>query len=146
MRTYVVQRGDSPASIAARDDMAGCPKCARELVLANRHKQSVVRPNGFITFVELRVGEVLALPDSWFNGEHDARPPAYFKRLPHADGVTPGALGDVPAPAPGLSTGTLIGIATAGVVVLGGVAYVATTLWPIGRKLRRTLRREAYTP
>ncbi|HEY6358264.1 MAG TPA: hypothetical protein VIX35_08460 [Vicinamibacterales bacterium] len=95
MRTHVVLEGDSPASIAIR--YAGCPKCARDLTgSTNPHKRTVVFPNGFETFASIAPGEVLNLPDSWFDGTHDARPPAYFKRLPHADGVTPGTLGDFP--------------------------------------------------
>jgi hypothetical protein len=91
MKTYVVQPGDSPASIAAKPEMAGCPKCARDLVLiANPHKETVTFPNGFVTFKELHVGEVLNLPDKWFNGELDQMPPSYFAALPYADGVTPG--------------------------------------------------------
>lgn len=95
MRTYVVQRGDSPASIAAKDEHAGCPKCATALVTANPGKASVELPNGYKTFKELRVGETIFLPDEWFDGRHDARPPSYFKALPSADGVTYG-VGDPP--------------------------------------------------
>jgi hypothetical protein len=90
VREYVVQPGDSPASIAAKDEHAGCPKCAKDLIDANRHKASVTYPNGFRTFRELRAGERLLLPDSWFNGELDRRPQAYFNSLPRHDGVTPG--------------------------------------------------------
>jgi hypothetical protein len=93
MRTYVVQRGDSPASIAARADMAGCPKCACELARTNPHKSAVRKPNGFLTFRELVVGETLHLPDEWFHPARDRLPPTYYQILPHADGVTPGALG-----------------------------------------------------
>lgn len=93
MREYVVQVGDSPASIAARDDMAGCPRCAIDLVRANAHKESAVHPNGFATFKELRAGEKLNLPDKWFNGDLESRPRAYFAALPHYDGVTPGKFG-----------------------------------------------------
>lgn len=79
--------------------MAGCPRCARDLIAVNAHKQAVTHPNGFRSFKELRVGEKLRLPDRWFNGELDKMPPAYFASLPHHDGVTPGvhgvgALGD----------------------------------------------------
>jgi len=87
VRQYVVQHGDSPASISAR--FGGCPKCARDLVAANPHKKSRTYPNGFLTFEELRVGEVLNLPDIWFD-DNDQRPPEYFQSLPYADGVTPG--------------------------------------------------------
>jgi len=93
VRTYVVQLGDSPASIAARDDMAGCPKCSHALIAANPHKDTVVYPNGFRTFKELRAGEVLNLPEAWFDGSMDALPPSYFAALPYADGVTPGTPG-----------------------------------------------------
>lgn len=76
------------------DQHAGCPKCARDLVLANPHKESVRMPNGFLTFRDLRVGERLWLPDKWFSAEFERLPPAYFKSLPSADGVTPSTLGD----------------------------------------------------
>src|ERR1700690_2260859 len=87
-RQYVVEPGDSPAKIAIK--FAGCPKCGSALAKNNPQKATVTYPNGFVTFKELRVGEVLNLPDSWFNGEHDALPPEYFKSLPYADGVTLG--------------------------------------------------------
>lgn len=89
MRTYVVQPGDSPASIATRDDMAGCPRCARDLIAANPHKCTRTLPNGYITFEELRVGETINLPDKWFDGTLDRMPPSYFASLPHPDGITP---------------------------------------------------------
>lgn len=92
MRTYVVQPGDSPGSIAAR--FAGCPKCAgADLPGANPHKPTVTYPNGFRTFRTLDVGETISLPDKWFDGSLDSRPPAYFQALPYADGVTPSPLG-----------------------------------------------------
>jgi hypothetical protein len=97
MQTYVVRAGDSPALIAALH--AGCPKCAVDLVRANPHKPSVTMPNGFSTFRDLRAGEVLNLPDKWFNGQLEGLPPTYFAALPYADGVTRGsigALGDYP--------------------------------------------------
>ena len=94
MRTYVVQEGDTPAGIASRDEMAGCPKCAVDLVAANPNKPTVTYPNGFKTFRELRVGETLNLPDKWFDGTLDSRPTAYFAALAYADGVTPSTLGD----------------------------------------------------
>lgn len=93
MRTYVVKPGDSPASIAARDDMAGCPKCSIELPRANPGRPTVVRPNGFVTFLELRVGETINLPDEWFDPAREQLPPTYYKILPHPDGVTRGSLG-----------------------------------------------------
>jgi hypothetical protein len=69
------------------------------LIAANPHKETVVFPNGFVTFKELRVGETLHLPDKWWSKEFDELPPSYFAALPHPDGVTPpksiaGALGD----------------------------------------------------
>ena len=82
MRQYVVQPGDSPAKIASRSDMAGCPKCAADLVAANPQKQAVRYPNGFVTFKDLHVGEVLNIPDKWSNGTLDALPKAYFDNLP----------------------------------------------------------------
>jgi len=90
VRVYEVQPGDTPASIAAQDAMAGCPKCSRDLVVVNPHKETVTYPNGFVTFKELRAGEKLNLPEKWFNGELDKLPPSYFAALPYADGVTPG--------------------------------------------------------
>jgi hypothetical protein len=93
VRVYVVQPGDTPAKIASREDMAGCPKCARDLVAVNRHKPSVTMPNGFVTFQDLRPGERLWIPDKWSSPEFDRLPPAYFKALPHHDGVTRSSLG-----------------------------------------------------
>lgn len=77
--------------------MAGCPKCAIDLVLANPHKPTVVHPNGFKTFREMTVGERLVLPEKWFDGTLDDRPPAYFAALPYHDGMTPSTLGDAAA-------------------------------------------------
>lgn len=93
MRQYVVQPGDSPASIAARPDMAGCPKCSVDLIKSNPHKPAAVLPNGFVTFRSLVPGEVLNLPEKWFDGTLDMRPRAYFAALPFSDGVTPSTLG-----------------------------------------------------
>jgi hypothetical protein len=93
MRTYVVQPGDSPASIAARDAMAGCPKCAIELPRVNAHKPAVILPNGFVTFEGLAAGETLNLPDTWFHPAREQLPPAYYRILPHPNGVTRGSLG-----------------------------------------------------
>jgi len=73
--------------------MAGCPKCAVDLVRANPHKKAKRLPNGFLTFEELRVGEKLRLPEKWFNGELDRRPKAYFAALPYHDGVKTSSLG-----------------------------------------------------
>lgn len=114
MHLYEVQAGDTPASIAAVH--AGCPKCARDLIASNAHKAVVVHPNGFTTFRELRAGEKLRLPDKWFNGELDRRPPAYFAALPYADGVTPSTLGDAAAGV--LGTFAALDIATAAVTAL----------------------------
>lgn len=91
MREYIVQPGDTPASIAI--EHAGCPKCSIDLVRAAPHKAVVVYPNGYRTFKELRAGEKLTLPEKWFTPEFDALPPAYFAALPHPDGVTPSKLG-----------------------------------------------------
>ena len=90
MREYVVKYGDSPASIAAQDHHAGCPKCAKTLIEANSHLPTVTYPNGFKTFLELHVGQRLLLPDAWFDGTLDAQPQSYFNSLPRHDGVTPG--------------------------------------------------------
>jgi hypothetical protein len=88
MKNYTVKQGDSPARIAI--EYAGCPRCARDLIAANKHKPTVRHPNGYETFQDLRAGEKLNLPDKWFNGELDLRPRAYFAALPHHDGVTAG--------------------------------------------------------
>jgi len=93
MRTYVVQEGDTPASIAAQPSMAGCPKCSRDILAVNKHKKTVTLPNGYETFRELRAGERINLPDKWFDGSLDRRPQAYFAALPYADGRTPSTLG-----------------------------------------------------
>jgi hypothetical protein len=93
VRTYVVKPGDSPASIAAQDSMAGCPKCSIELPRVNRNKPAIVHLNGFVTFRDLRVGEVLNLPDEWFDPARENLPPTYYKILPHHNGITRGALG-----------------------------------------------------
>ena len=93
MRVYSVQPGDTPSSIAARDDMAGCPKCAKDLVEANPHRASVRHPNGFLAFVEPLVpGENLWLPDKWFDGTLDRLPRSYFDGLPKV----PMGLGELP--------------------------------------------------
>lgn len=93
MREYVVRPGDSPASIASRPEMAGCPKCSRDLIAVNGHKPAVTHKNGYRSFREMSVGERLILPEKWFDGSLDALPPAYFAALPHPDGVTPSAYG-----------------------------------------------------
>jgi|GEM_PF-4135776 len=73
--------------------MAGCPKCAIDLIRANPHKPVVRHQNGFVTFASLVPGEVLKIPEKWHNGELDTRPRAYFAALPYTDGVTPSSLG-----------------------------------------------------
>jgi len=88
MRPYIVQPGDTPASIAVT--YAGCPKCSRDLIAANPHKPTRTFPNGYVTFADLFVNEELALPEKWFDGSLDKLPPSYFAALPHPDGVTPG--------------------------------------------------------
>lgn len=93
MKEYIVQLGDTPAGIAAKAEMAGCPKCAVDLIKANPHKPATTLPNGFVTFQSLVVGEKLNLPTKWFDGTLDTRPRAYFAALPFADGVTPSTLG-----------------------------------------------------
>jgi len=95
-RQYVVQPGDSPASIAAKDFMAGCPRCSCELPRVNLHKPTITHPNGLISFKELRVGETINLPDEWFHPAREHLPSTYYKILPHHDGVTRGTLGDSP--------------------------------------------------
>jgi hypothetical protein len=88
VRLYEVQPGDSPASIAAQDAHAGCPKCSIDLIRSNPHKPTVRHPNGFVTFKEIFVGEKLRLPEKWFSGELDRLPKSYFENLPHHDGTT----------------------------------------------------------
>jgi len=90
VRVYEVQPGDSPASIASQDEMAGCPKCSIDLIRANPHKPTLTYPNGYVTFRELDAGEKLNLPDKWWSKEFDELPKSYFEALPYADGVTPG--------------------------------------------------------
>jgi hypothetical protein len=85
MRTYVVQPGESPASIAAK--FAGCPKCARDLVPVNQHKTSITLPNGYTEPLGLTPGETLNLPDKWFNGMLDTLPKSYFDNLPGPAGM-----------------------------------------------------------
>lgn len=77
--------------------MAGCPKCAVDLVLANPHKKTRRMPNGFLTFEDLREGETINLPDKWFDGTLDRMPKIYFTALPYPDGVTSSSLGDAAA-------------------------------------------------
>jgi hypothetical protein len=97
MRIYIVQPGDSPAGIASQEDHASCPKCAIDLIRANPHKETVVHPNGFVSFKELRVGEELCLPEKWFDGRLELLPPAYFASLPYHNGVTPSPFGEAAA-------------------------------------------------
>lgn len=123
MRTYVVRPGDSPASIAA--EYGFCPKCARDLVAANPHKESRILPNGFVTFHSLGVGETLNLPTIW-DGDNDKRPPEYFKSLPHPDGVRTG-VGQAPVgvgDGAGVAvSGSLFGLVLIGLGVAGGYWY-----------------------
>lgn len=93
MRTYIVQDNDSPGTIAIR--FAECPKCSRDLCLANDHKSIVTHRNGYITFESLSVGEILTLPEKWFEPRFELLPPAYFASLPYADGVTPSPFGNL---------------------------------------------------
>lgn len=74
--------------------MAGCPRCAIELPRVNEGLPTFRHPNGLITFRELRVGQILNLPDEWFHPAREVLPPTYYKILPHADGRTCGTLGD----------------------------------------------------
>ena len=82
--------------------MAGCPKCSIELPRVNAGKPSIVYPNGFRAFRDLRAGETIFLPDEWFHPARENLPPTYYKILPHHDGVTPGSLGDAPGNFPEL--------------------------------------------
>jgi hypothetical protein len=93
MRTYVVEAGDSPGSIAIK--FASCPKCSVDLVRCNDGKEIVTYPNGYVSFKELRAGEQLRLPEKWFEPRFELLPPAYFGSLPYADGVTPSPFGDL---------------------------------------------------
>jgi hypothetical protein len=123
VRTYVVQPGDTPAKIASRAEFAGCPKCAVDLIRANPHKPHVRLPNGFLTFRALVAGERLRLPDKWFSPEFERLPPAYFRALPSADGVTPSTLGDAAAGV--LGDFQALDAASARVAAMAGMADAA---------------------
>ena len=100
MRFYVVQPGDTIASIASRDDMAGCKKCARDLVLRNSHRAHVQHPNGWLSFVDpLVVGEQLIVPEKWGDGTLDRLSKEYFEALPE-----PMGLGQLPQQQPRISS------------------------------------------
>jgi len=60
---------------------------------ANPDKSAITRPNGHVTFRDIRVGEILNLPDEWFHPARENLPSTYYKILPHHDGVTRGSLG-----------------------------------------------------
>lgn len=81
MATYRVQAGDTPDSIAARCGYSGY---AWQLIQANPQKPRQLLSSGQPTFRTLTVGELLALPQSWF-------------RVPNMDvrGVGAFGLGDV---------------------------------------------------
>jgi hypothetical protein len=102
--------------------MAGCPKCACELPRANPGRPTVTRPNGFVTFAELRVGETINLPDEWFHPARERLPSTYYRILPHHDGVTPGSLGDAPGTFPDLDAAVT---AVATLAALGDAAFTA---------------------
>ncbi len=144
MRTYVVQAGDSPARIAGRDDMAGCQRCARDLVLANAHKPTIKHSNGFLSFRDLSVGETLWIPDKWFSGELDKLSPEYFAALPHPDGVTlskaqrqAGIVGDeAPSNKEGLSKGAIVVMSLLSIGAVVG-AFYGVLAYPPRRRVRR---------
>ena len=92
---------------------------------ANPHKPSVTFPNGFATFRTLDAGEMINLPDKWFDGELDSRPPAYFQALPYADGVTPSTLGAAAAGV--LGDFAVLDQATQKVAALAGMTDAAFT-------------------
>ena len=117
MRVYTVQAGDSPASIAAK--LAGCPKCAVDLVAANRARPTIVYPNGYETFVDLTEGDTLALPEKWFDGSLDRAASDYFLRLPSVDGRTGGALAGLP----GINAVAQLGLTTANATGATGAAF-----------------------
>jgi hypothetical protein len=96
VRVYTVQgQGETAASIAAKDEHAGCPRCGKDLVAVNGHRVSVVRPNGYVDFRDPLVpGERLWLPDRWFDGSLDREPRSYFDSLPDPTGLG-AAPGDV---------------------------------------------------
>ena len=89
MRVYTVQHeGETAASIAAKDEHAGCPKCGKDLVNANPHRVSVRRENGYLDFRDPLVpGERLWLPERWFDGSLDREPRSYFDALPDPMGL-----------------------------------------------------------
>jgi hypothetical protein len=119
--------------------MAQCPKCACELPRVNPGRPTVRRPNGFLTFVELRVGETINLPDEWFHPARELLPPTYYKILPHADGVTRGTLGDPPGALPDLDAAIA---AVAALAALGDAAFTQA-VGDAGTKIDATVK-EAY--
>lgn len=73
--------------------MAGCPKCAKDLVEANPHRASVRHANGYLSFVDLLVpGERLWIPEKWGDGTLDRLSKEYFANLP----ADPTGLGQLP--------------------------------------------------
>jgi len=94
VRVYTVREGDTPSSIAARDDMAGCRKCARDLILANPQRPHVQHPNGWLSFrTPLVPGEQLVIPEKWGDGTLDRLSKEYFASLP----ADPTGLGSMPS-------------------------------------------------
>lgn len=88
-----MQPNDTAAIIASRDDMASCPKCAKDLVEANPHRASVKHANGYLSFVEPLVpGERLWIPEKWGDGTLDRLSKEYFANLPS----DPTGLGQIP--------------------------------------------------
>lgn len=68
MAHYIVQPNDTSIEITLK--FTGCPKCVRTLTEANRHKPTIVYPNGFVVFRDLTVGESLQIPPSWLDGTY----------------------------------------------------------------------------
>jgi hypothetical protein len=96
VRVYTVADGDTPENIAARPEMAGCPRCSRDLILANPHRPHARQANGYLTFVDpLVAGERLWIPDKWRDEVLDALPKSYFENLPD-----PMGLGQLPQDVP----------------------------------------------
>lgn len=65
-KPYRVKRGDTALSITIK--YTGCPKCVRMLVTANPQKPYTKLSNGFVTFKDLQVGELLNIPQPWVDG------------------------------------------------------------------------------
>jgi hypothetical protein len=132
VRLYVVQPGDtSAAAIAARDEMAGCPRCGAALVKRNPQRPSVLRDNGYLDFRDPLVpGDRLALPEEWFDGRLDAKDRSYFDALPDPTGL--GALPQGATMQPIVLRPVRVGLgdATSATTTLGTLLAKLPSYWP----------------